>query len=88
MFKTTETPQGGRVALAGKSVVDLASKNHSGSTVAPEPSTAAKRAFDECGGGPCAGRDIVGDFPAHAGFGPGFAIGAFVNVGCDSGVLR
>lgn len=88
MFKTTEASQGGRVALAGKSVVDLASKNHSGSANASEPAAAAKRAFVECGGGPCAGRDIVGDFPAHAGFGPDFVIGAFVNVGCDSGVLR
>lgn len=66
MFRTTETPQGGRVVLAGKSVVNLASNNYLGLADAPEVVAAAKRALDEYGVGPCASRNIVGDFPVHA----------------------
>ena len=65
MFRTTETPQGGRVVLAGKSVVNLASNNYLGLADAPELVAAAKSALDQYGVGPCASRNIVGDFPVH-----------------------
>lgn len=65
MFRTTETPQGGRVTLAGKSVVNLASNNYLGLADAPELIAAAKSALDQYGVGPCASRNIVGDFPVH-----------------------
>ena len=49
--------------LAGKSVVNLASNNYLGLADAPELIAAAKSALDQYGVGPCASRNIVGDFP-------------------------
>ena len=66
MFRTTETPQAGRVVLAGKEVVNLAANNYLGLANAPEVVAAAHAALDEYGVGPCASRNIVGDFPIHA----------------------
>lgn len=66
MFRVTETPQGGRVVLAGKEVVNLAANNYLGLANAPELVAAAKASLDEFGVGPCASRNIVGEFPAHA----------------------
>lgn len=66
MFRVTETPQGGRVMLAGKEVINLAANNYLGLANAPELVAAAKASLDEFGVGPCASRNIVGEFPAHA----------------------
>ena len=66
MFRTTQTPQAGRVVLQGREVVNLASNNYLGLANAPEVVQAAREALVEYGVGPCASRNIVGDFPVHA----------------------
>lgn len=66
MFRVTETPQGGRVTLSGKRVINLASNNYLGLANAPELVAAAQASLAEFGVGPCASRNIVGEFPAHA----------------------
>ena len=58
-------PQGGRIILDGKEVVNMASNNYLGLANDPALVEAAQSAIQKYGVGPGAGRSIAGNFPVH-----------------------
>jgi glycine C-acetyltransferase len=60
-----QSPQGGRIILDGKEVVNMASNNYLGLANDPALVRAAQSAIEQYGVGPGAGRGIAGNFPAH-----------------------
>lgn len=65
MFKTLYGPQGGRINLDGKQVINLASNNYLGLANHPAIVDAAKKAIDLYGVGAGAARAIVGNYTVH-----------------------
>lgn len=65
MYRTVYSPQGARINLDGREVVNMASNNYLGLASHPEVIQAAKTALDQYGVGPTASRNIVGNFPVH-----------------------
>ncbi len=65
MLKTVYSPQGGRILLDGKKVINLASNNYLGLANHPEIIDAAKKAIDLYGVGAGAARSIAGNYPVH-----------------------
>ncbi|MGI6204671.1 MAG: aminotransferase class I/II-fold pyridoxal phosphate-dependent enzyme [Anaerovoracaceae bacterium] len=65
MFRTITGPQGGRVMLDGREVINMASNNYLGLANHPEVVKAAKEALDEYGLGAGAARGIIGNFKVH-----------------------
>lgn len=64
-FKVISGPQGGRIILDGKEMVNMAANNYLGLANHPEVVEAAKAALDEYGLGAGAARGIVGNFKPH-----------------------
>ncbi|WP_352400016.1 aminotransferase class I/II-fold pyridoxal phosphate-dependent enzyme [Anaerotignum sp.] len=65
MYRTVYSPQGARVNLDGREVINMASNNYLGLASHPDVIRAAKLALDQYGVGPTASRNIVGNFPVH-----------------------
>lgn len=65
MYRTVYSPQGARINLDGREVVNMASNNYLGLASHPDVVQAAKDALDSYGVGPTASRNIVGNFPVH-----------------------
>lgn len=65
MYRTVYSPQGARIILDGREVVNMASNNYLGLASHPDVIQAAKDALDQYGVGPTASRNIVGNFPVH-----------------------
>ncbi|MEE3362311.1 MAG: aminotransferase class I/II-fold pyridoxal phosphate-dependent enzyme [Anaerovoracaceae bacterium] len=65
MFKTITGPQGGRVVLDGREVINMASNNYLGLANHPEVVKAAQEALAEYGLGAGAARGIIGNFKVH-----------------------
>lgn len=65
MYRTVYSPQGARINLDGREVVNMASNNYLGLASHPAAIQAAKEALDQYGVGPTASRNIVGNFPVH-----------------------
>lgn len=65
MYRTVNSPQGARIKLDGREVINMASNNYLGLASHPQAIQAAKDALDQYGVGPTASRNIVGNFPVH-----------------------
>lgn len=65
MYRTVNSPQGARIQLDGREVINMASNNYLGLASHPQAIQAAKDALDQYGVGPTASRNIVGNFPVH-----------------------
>lgn len=65
MYRTVYSPQGARINLDGREVINMASNNYLGLASHPDVVQAAKDALDRYGVGPTASRNIVGNFPVH-----------------------
>ena len=65
MYRTLYGPQGGHINLDGRDVINMASNNYLGLANHPALVAAAKEAIDQFGVGPCASRNIVGNFTVH-----------------------
>jgi len=65
MYRTVNSPQGARIQLDGREVINMASNNYLGLASHPQAILAAKDALDQYGVGPTASRNIVGNFPVH-----------------------
>ena len=65
MYRTVHSPQGARINLDGREVINMASNNYLGLASHPEVIIAAKNALDQYGVGTTASRNIVGNFPVH-----------------------
>lgn len=65
MYRTLYGPQGGHINLDGRDVINMASNNYLGLANHPALVAAAKEAIDQFGVGPCASRNIVGNFTIH-----------------------
>ena len=65
MYRTVHSPQGARIHLDGREVINMASNNYLGLASHPEVIAAAKNALEQYGVGTTASRNIVGNFPVH-----------------------
>lgn len=64
-FKVITGPQGGRIILDGREMVNMAANNYLGLANHPRVVAAAKKALDEYGLGAGAARGIIGNFKPH-----------------------
>ena len=64
-FKVLTSPQGGRVTLDGRDIINMAANNYLGLANHPRVVQAAKDALDKYGLGAGAARGIVGNFAPH-----------------------
>ena len=64
-FKVITGPQGGRIILDGREMINMAANNYLGLANHPAVVGAAKAALDEYGLGAGAARGIVGNFRPH-----------------------
>ncbi|MBR5122316.1 MAG: aminotransferase class I/II-fold pyridoxal phosphate-dependent enzyme, partial [Anaerotignum sp.] len=65
MYRTLSSPQGGRIILDGKEVINMASNNYLGLANHPEVVAAAKDAIDKYGVATTASRNICGNYTVH-----------------------
>ena len=65
MYRTLSSPQGGRIILDGKEVINLAANNYLGLANHPVTVQAAKDAIDRYGVATTASRNICGNYPVH-----------------------
>lgn len=65
MYRTLYSPQGGRIILDGREVVNLAANNYLGLANHPAVVAAAKDALEKYGVATTASRNIVGNYPCH-----------------------
>lgn len=64
-FKVITGPQGGRIILDGREMINMAANNYLGLANHPRVVAAAKKALDEYGLGAGAARGIIGNFKPH-----------------------
>lgn len=65
MYRTLSSPQGGRIILDGREVINMASNNYLGLANHPDVVAAAKDAIDKYGVATTASRNICGNYPVH-----------------------
>lgn len=65
MYRTLSSPQGGRIILDGREVINMASNNYLGLANHPEVVAAAKDAIDKYGVATTASRNICGNYTVH-----------------------
>ena len=65
MYRTLSSPQGGRIILDGREVINMASNNYLGLANHPDVVAAAKNAIDKYGVATTASRNICGNYPVH-----------------------
>lgn len=65
MYRTLTSPQGGRIILDGREVINMASNNYLGLANHPAVVAAAKAAIDTYGVATTASRNICGNYPVH-----------------------
>ncbi|MBO5330322.1 MAG: aminotransferase class I/II-fold pyridoxal phosphate-dependent enzyme, partial [Anaerotignum sp.] len=65
MYRTLTSPQGGRIILDGKEVINMASNNYLGLANHPDVVAAAKDALEKYGVATTASRNICGNYPVH-----------------------
>ena len=65
MYRTLSSPQGGRIILDGREVINLAANNYLGLANHPVTVQAAKDAIDQYGVATTASRNICGNYPVH-----------------------
>ena len=65
MYRTLYSPQGGRIILDGREVINMASNNYLGLANHPAVVAAAKEALEKYGVATTASRNICGNYPVH-----------------------
>ncbi|MBQ5589959.1 MAG: aminotransferase class I/II-fold pyridoxal phosphate-dependent enzyme [Anaerotignum sp.] len=65
MYRTLSSPQGGRIILDGREVINMASNNYLGLAGHPALMEAAKDAIDKYGVATTASRNICGNYTVH-----------------------
>ena len=65
MYRTLYSPQGGRIILDGREVINMASNNSLGLANHPAVVAAAKEALEKYGVATTASRNICGNYPVH-----------------------
>ena len=65
MYRTLSSPQGGRIILDGREVINMASNNYLGLANHPDVVAAAKDAIDKFGVATTASRNICGNYTVH-----------------------
>ena len=65
MYRTLYSPQGGRIILDGREVINMASNNYLGLANHPAVVAAAKEALEKYGVASTASRNICGNYPVH-----------------------
>ena len=65
MYRTLTSPQGGRIILDGREVINMASNNYLGLANHPDVVAAAKDALEKYGVATTASRNICGNYPVH-----------------------
>ena len=65
MYRTLYSPQGGRIILDGREVINMASNNYLGLANHPAVVAAAKEALEKYGVATTASRTICGNYPVH-----------------------
>jgi glycine C-acetyltransferase len=65
MYRTLSSPQGGRIILDGREVINMASNNYLGLANHPDVVAAAKDALEKFGVATTASRNICGNYPVH-----------------------
>jgi glycine C-acetyltransferase len=65
MYRTLSSPQGGRIILDGKEVINMASNNYLGLANHPATVAAAKDALEKYGVATTASRNICGNYGVH-----------------------
>ncbi len=65
MYRTLSSPQGGRIILDGREVINMCANNYLGLANHPEVVAAAKDAIDKFGVATTASRNIVGNYTVH-----------------------
>ena len=65
MYRTLYSPQGGRIILDGREVINMASNNYLGLANHPAVVAAAKEALEKYGEATTSTRTLCGTYPVH-----------------------